>query len=143
MASSAPNAAATRRRRRRCRSLSGTDQIAFAQKIIVVPAKAGTHNHRCIEFAQLGRPFDVTTNIGGYGSPRSRGRLVESLAAALGGQDLSFCNHFLTANTHTTPPCGTLFSTPILLPVATASWMRWASTPQPDCTAMYSVPSTA
>ncbi len=51
-------------------------------------------------------------------------------------------DHFLTANTQTTPPCGTLFSTPTLFLVANASWMRCASTPQPDWTAMYSVPST-
>ncbi len=48
----------------------------------------------------------------------------------------------LSANTQITPPCGTLFSKPATLP-ASASWMRCASTPQPDCTAMYCVPSTS
>ena len=52
--------------------------------------------------------------------------------------------HFLTANTQTTPPCGTLFSRPGILPsVANASWIRCASTPQPDWTAIYCVPSTS
>ena len=48
--------------------------------------------------------------------------------------------YFFSANTQTTPPCGTLASMPILL-VASASWMRCASTPQPDWIAMYCVPS--
>ena len=50
--------------------------------------------------------------------------------------------YFLTANTQITPPCGTLLSIPILL-VASASWMRWASTPQPDWMAIYCVPSNS
>ena len=48
--------------------------------------------------------------------------------------------YFFSANTQTTPPCGTLDSMPMLL-VASASWMRCASTPQPDWIAMYWVPS--
>lgn len=48
--------------------------------------------------------------------------------------------YFFSANTQITPPCGTLDSMPILL-VASASWMRCASTPQPDWIAMYCVPS--
>jgi hypothetical protein len=41
------------------------------------------------------------------------------------------CYCCFTANTQTTPPWGTLSLTP-RLPFASASWMRWASTPQPD-----------
>jgi hypothetical protein len=48
--------------------------------------------------------------------------------------------YFFSANTQITPPCGTLDSMPILL-VASASWMRCASTPHPDWIAMYCVPS--
>ncbi len=47
-----------------------------------------------------------------------------------------------SANTHTTPPCGTclrLASSLLLM----APCIRWASTPHPDCTAMYCTPSTA
>ncbi|MGY4286648.1 hypothetical protein ACVWXO_005868 [Bradyrhizobium sp. LM2.7] len=50
--------------------------------------------------------------------------------------------YFFSANTQMTPPCGTLASMPILL-VTSASWMRCASTPQPDWIAMYCVPSTS
>src|SRR4051812_35335712 len=48
--------------------------------------------------------------------------------------------YFFSANTQMTPPCGTLASMPILL-VASASWMRCASTPHPDWIEMYCVPS--
>jgi Tripartite tricarboxylate transporter family receptor len=50
--------------------------------------------------------------------------------------------YFFTAKTQTTPPCGTLFSTPMFW-VTSASWMRCASTPQPDWMAIYCVPSTS
>src|ERR1700693_6344939 len=34
----------------------------------VVPAKAGTHNHRCVLLRPLVAPASQNTNIGGYGS---------------------------------------------------------------------------
>ncbi|SDJ49100.1 hypothetical protein SAMN05216338_105133 [Bradyrhizobium sp. Rc2d] len=49
-------------------------------------------------------------------------------------------SYFFSANTQMTPPCGTLASIPMLL-VASASWMRCASTPHPDWIATYCVPS--
>lgn len=49
-------------------------------------------------------------------------------------------SYFFSANTQTTPPCGTLASMPMLL-VTSASWIRCASTPHPDWIAMYWVPS--
>ncbi len=64
------------------------------------------------------------------------------LRIAAGRRILLSRSHFLTANTQTTPPCGTLFSRPGTLPT-NASWMRCASTPQPDWTAIYCVPSTS
>src|SRR5438128_2089857 len=39
-------------------------------------ARAGTHNHRCSICIELEQLSGVTTNIGGYGSPLSRGRLL-------------------------------------------------------------------
>jgi uncharacterized protein DUF1194 len=54
---------------------------------------------------------------------------------------LAYADYF-TAKTQTEPPCGTLLLTPTLSLVS-PSWMRCASTPQPDCTAMYCVPSTS
>src|SRR5207245_11387538 len=49
--------------------------------------------------------------------------------------------HSLSANTHTTPPWGTS----VLVPrkVSSRACIRWASMPQPDCTATYCTPSTA
>src|SRR6185312_10743672 len=46
--------------------------------------------------------------------------------------------HF-TANTHTTPPCGTC--TLVFIEVFRRPTIFCASTPQPDCTAMYCTPS--
>jgi CheY-like chemotaxis protein len=40
----------------------------------VVPAKAATHHHKCVYLRKLSPPLSVTINIGGYGSPLSRGR---------------------------------------------------------------------
>lgn len=74
-------------------------------------------------------------------SSKARMRQMFSAAFLITGYLVLYCC-FLTAKTHTTPPCGTLFSKPGTLP-ANASWMRCASTPQPDCTAMYCVPSTS
>ncbi len=59
----------------------------------------------------------------------ARHRLATACAAAR--RRIFPPGHFLTANTQTTPPCGTLFSKPRTLAVANASWMRCASTPQP------------
>src|SRR6202035_4268765 len=44
------------------------------EKTYVVPANAGTHNHSRSRRVRLGPPPNATTNIGGYGSPLSRGR---------------------------------------------------------------------
>jgi len=71
---------------------------------------------------------------------KARKKVLDSIRS---GRDMVFRPHFLTANTQTTPPCGTLFSMPILFCVANASWMRCASTPQPDWTAIYLVPSAS
>src|SRR5690606_27442137 len=46
-----------------------------------------------------------------------------------------------SANTHTAPPCGTSLDQPNCS--AMRLCMRWASTPQPDCTATYCTPSTS
>src|SRR5262245_44610085 len=43
-------------------------------------------------------------------------------------------------NTHMTPPCGTSVFVP--RNVSSRDCIRWASTPHPDCTAMYCTPST-
>ena len=45
------------------------------------------------------------------------------------------------AKTHSTPPCGTWTVRPKAL--SSNSCLRWASTPQPDCTAIYWTPSIA
>src|SRR3984957_10399852 len=42
----------------------------------VVPANAGTHNHRCLLLAEAGATLNPTTKICGYGSLRSQGRRV-------------------------------------------------------------------
>src|SRR5439155_19580534 len=47
----------------------------------------------------------------------------------------------LTAKTQITPPCGTSVLEPRMS--SSAPCMRCASTPQPDCTATYCLPSTA
>src|SRR5215208_8492217 len=47
--------------------------------------------------------------------------------------------YFASENTHSTPPCGTKVLVPLAL--SSSSCLRWASTPQPDCTAMYWMPS--
>jgi len=50
--------------------------------------------------------------------------------------------YFFSANTQTTPPCGTAFGSSFKDVFAKESWMRWASTPHPDWMAMYSVSPT-
>src|SRR5260370_18073760 len=57
-----PTAAASRRSRRGKRDIHD----------VVVPAKAGTHNHRCLWLGLAGAPAFQKINIGGYGSPRVR-----------------------------------------------------------------------
>src|SRR5258708_23083579 len=44
--------------------------------ILVVPANAGTYNHRCPCCKTLRPPVAATTSIRGYGSPHARGRQI-------------------------------------------------------------------
>lgn len=53
----------------------------------------------------------------------------------------AICKPYGSANTQITPPCGTCTSYPGMMPRRT-SCLRSASTPQPDCTATYCLPST-
>src|SRR5437016_13611192 len=48
---------------------------------------------------------------------------------------------YLTANTHTAPPCGTSGNSPGRARFSTPC-IPTGSTPQPDCTAMYCLPSS-
>jgi hypothetical protein len=49
----------------------------IGKNLIVVPAKAGTHSHRRIDFTKAGAPSRITTNVGRNGSLLSQGRTPE------------------------------------------------------------------
>src|SRR5207249_6889260 len=52
------------------------------------------------------------------------------------------CHFVMTANTHTAPPCGTSGNSPGR-PLFKTFCIPTGSTPHPDCTAMYCLPSIA
>src|SRR5215216_6805435 len=63
------NAAANAMRRASVRTKASSGDM-----LAVVPANAGTHTPRLIDFGQCGSILPAPRNVGGYGSLRSQGR---------------------------------------------------------------------